>query len=169
MAMGRGDPPEKSGVEVDPVKHEALKEQVQIVEVEGDPVPHRTAAQVDVEVFKRWTAQRRGQQRGRRCLTNRSTRYSSFSSWVLGVNSTCLECPTSRDCMASCHHRESTDWHDPRAKKEKTKLHQKDLEKLSNYMIKIGGAKKEKIELHQKDLEQLGNYTIKGGGHGSKE
>jgi hypothetical protein len=29
--------------------------------------------------------------------------------------------------------------------------------------------KKEKTELHQKDLEQLGNYMIKGGGHGSKE
>ncbi|EAZ11583.1 hypothetical protein OsJ_01447 [Oryza sativa Japonica Group] len=77
VGEGRGDPPEKSGREVDPVKHEARRSS--------------------------------GQQRGRRCLTSRSTGYSSFSSWVSGVNSTSSECPTSCDRMASCHHRKSTD------------------------------------------------------------
>lgn len=41
---GRGDPIEQSSGEVDLAEREALKERIQIVEGEGDPVPRRTAA-----------------------------------------------------------------------------------------------------------------------------
>lgn len=94
------------------------------MEVEGDPVPHRTAAQVDVEVLNggllsageeatdklasRWVCAVINNE-GEDASPAASTRYSSFSSWVSGVNSTSSECPTSCDRMESCHHRKSTD------------------------------------------------------------